>query len=43
MRSKCSSRLREIAQQLTVAAGLEGKNAQSRGSDHAQYMFYRSP
>ena len=28
-------RLRETAQQLTVAAGLRGKNEQSRGSDHA--------
>ena len=30
------SRLRETAQQLTVASGLRGKNEQSRGFDHAQ-------
>ena len=29
-------RLRETAQQFTVAAGLRGKNKQSRGFDHAQ-------
>ena len=38
MRAKCSprSRLREAAQQLTVAAGLRRQNEQSRGFDHAQ-------
>ena len=45
IRAKCSpqSRLRETAQQLIVAAGLRGKNKQSRGFDHAQQHVYPQP
>ena len=44
MRAKCSpkSRLRETAQQLTVAAGLRGKNEHSRGLIMRSSMFNRS-